>query len=369
MLITNKEELKKYDTSHRLWQGIPGIEVTKKGRIFITFYSGGTREQINNFVALLKSDDGIHFGEPIAVTFKENFRCFDPCLWMDPLGRLWFIWSFAPENAVYAAICDDPDADELVWSDVRKIGNDVMMNKPTVLSTGEWHFPITVWPISLDKMNPIYATTDPDRKAFVYETVDHGKTFTKLGGSNVPERICDEHMILELKDNTLAMFVRTTYGIGVSYSYDRGKTWTEGEDSGLKGPNSRFHIKRLKSGRILLINHYNFNGRNNLTAMLSEDDGKTWPYKLLLDERDNVSYPDAVEHDDGYLYITYDRERGAFRYSLDKVYEDAREILIAKITEEDIISGKLVSPDSKLKFVISKLGKYAEEDKVFQKKN
>lgn len=369
MLITNKEELKKYDTFHRLWQGIPGIEVTKKGRIFITFYSGGTREQINNFVALLKSDDGIHFGEPIAVTFKENFRCFDPCLWIDPLGRLWFIWSFAPENAVYAVICDDPDADELVWSEVRKIGNDVMMNKPTVLSTGEWHFPITVWPISLDKMNPIYATTDPDRKAFVYETIDHGKTFTKLGGSNVPERICDEHMILELKDSTLAMFVRTTYGIGVSYSYDRGKTWTEGEDSGLKGPNSRFHIKRLKSGRILLINHYNFNGRNNLTAMLSEDDGKTWPYKILLDERDNVSYPDAVEHDDGYLYITYDRERGAFRYSLDKVYEDAREILIAKITEEDIISGKLVSPDSKLKFVISKLGKYAEEDKIFQKKN
>lgn len=368
MLITNKKELKKYDTDHRLWQGIPGIEVTKKGRIFITFYSGGTREQINNFVVLLKSDDGIHFGEPIAVTFKENFRCFDPCLWIDPLGRLWFIWSFAPENGVYAAICEDPDADELVWSEVRKIGNDVMMNKPTVLSTGEWHFPITVWPTRLDEMNPIYTTTDPDRKAFVYQTTDYGETFTKLGGANVPERICDEHMILELNDGTLAMFVRTLYGIGVAYSYDRGNTWTEGEDSGLKGPNSRFHIKRLKSGRIFLINHYDFNGRNNLTAMLSEDEGKTWPYKLLLDERDNVSYPDCVEHEDGYLYITYDRERGAFRYSLDKVYEDAREILISKITEEDIIQGKLISPHSKLKCIISKLGKYAEEDQVFQKK-
>jgi AraC-like DNA-binding protein/predicted neuraminidase len=357
MLITNKEELRQYYTDHRIWQGIPGIEITKKGRIFVTFYSGGTREQINNYALLIKSDDGVHFEEPVAVAFKEDYRCFDPCLWIDPLGRLWFIWSFAPENGVYAAICDDPDAEDLVWNDVIKIGNDVMMNKPIVLSTGEWLFPITVWSTLLDEMNPIYATTDNDRRAFVYKSIDNGATFTKLGGVAVPNRSCDEHMVIELKDGRIAMFVRTLYGIGVAYSYDRGKTWTKGEDSGLKGPNSRFHIKRLKSGRILLINHYDFNGRNNLTAMLSEDDGKTWPYKLLLDERDNVSYPDAVEHEDGYIYLTYDRERGSFRHALDTVYADAREILIAKITEEDIINGKLVSPNSKLKFVISKLGK------------
>ena len=363
MLITNKADLRQYYADHRIWQGIPGIEVTKKGRIFITFYSGGTREQINNYALLIKSDDGVHFDEPIAVAFKENYRCFDPCLWIDPLGRLWFIWSFAPENAVYAAICDDPDADELVWSDVKKIGNDVMMNKPIILSTGEWLFPITVWSTLLDEMNPIYATTDNDRRAFVYKSIDNGETFTKLGGVAIPNRSCDEHLLLELQDGRIARLVRTLYGIGVSYSYDFGKTWTKGEDSGLKGPNSRFHIKRLKSGRILLINHYEFNGRNNLTALLSDDDGKTWPYKLLLDERDNVSYPDAVEHEDGYIYLTYDRERGAFRHTLDTVYADAREILIAKITEHDIIEGKLVSPESKLKCVISKLGKCVDDHK------
>lgn len=362
MLITDKEELKKYNTDHRLWQGIPGIEVTKKGRIFITFYSGGTKEHIDNYALLLKSDDGIHFGEPIAVAFKENYRCFDSCLWIDPLGRLWFIWSFAPENAVYAAICDDPDADELVWSYIKRIGNDVMLNKPTVLTTGEWFFPVTVWPTLLGEMNPIYATTDEDRRAFVYKSTDNGETFTKFGGVAVPDRFGDEHMFLELKDGRIAMFVRTIYGIGVSYSYDRGKTWTSGEDSGLKGPNSRFHIKRLKSGRILLINHYEFDGRNNLTAMLSEDEGKTWPYKLLLDERADVSYPDAVEHEDGYIYLTYDRERGSFRHSLDKVYADAREILMAKITEQDIIEGKLISPESKLKCIVSKLGKFVDEN-------
>ena len=38
MLITDKKELEKYTTDKRFWQGIPGIEVTKKGRIFSTFY-------------------------------------------------------------------------------------------------------------------------------------------------------------------------------------------------------------------------------------------------------------------------------------------------------------------------------------------
>ena len=36
--------------------------------------------------------------------------------------------------------------------------------------------------------------------------------------------------------------------------------------------------------------------------MLSEDEGKTWKYKLRLDGRNLVSYPDSKEADDGYIY-------------------------------------------------------------------
>ena len=362
MFITNKKELEKYSTPYRLWQGIPSVEVTSKGRIFSTFYSGGTKEEVNNFVVLLKSDDGINFGEPIAVAFLDGARCYDPCLWIDPLGRLWFFWACSPTPSVYAVICNNPDADELVWSTVIKIGEEVMMNKPTILTTGEWLFPIAVWHRNVIAGGFSSDKPDSERKAFAYKSVDCGKTFVKLGGVDIPNRSFDEHMFLELKDGRLATYVRTTYGIGVSYSYDGGKTWTEGEDSTLGGPCSRFFIRRLKSGRILLINHENTSKRSHLTAMLSEDDGKTWEYKLLLDARESVSYPDAVEADDGYIYITYDRERGAFLNSLDKVYSRAREILLAKITENDIISGKLVDKDSKLKRVISRLEKYAREE-------
>jgi len=360
MLITDIDKLKKYNSEHRVWQGIPGIEVTKKGIIFITFYSGGTKEETGNYAVLIKSDDGMNFGDPIAVACRENHRCYDPCLWIDPLGRLWFIWACSPSNAVYAVICSDPDADTLEWSEEIRIGNDVMMNKPTILSTGEWLFPIAVWKEGI-KAGNVNDSTDSDRKAFAYRTADQGKSFEKLGGCDIEHRAFDEHMILELNDH-LAMYIRTEYGIGVSYSYDKGETWTEGTDSGLGGPCSRFFIRRLKSGRILLINHYNYTGRSHLTALLSEDECKTWKYSLLLDERSNVSYPDAIECNDGYIYITYDRERGGFLNSLDEVYDCAREILIAKITEDDIISGKLITEGSKLKIIASKLEKYNFEN-------
>lgn len=362
MLITDKQELKNYTTEHRLWQGIPSIEVTKKGRIFSCFYSGGIMETFGNYVMLVYSDDSVHFTEPVIITKIENARCYDPCIWIDPLGRLWLTWSVMPGHGVYATICDNPDAEELKWCEEFLIGHDVMMNKPTVLSSGEWLFPLAVWNHGVRVLAAEHDTKESERGSFAYRTVDNGKTFEKLGAADVPDRAYDEHMILELMNHRLAMYVRTTYGIGVSYSDDKGMTWTPGEDSGLGGPDSRFHIRRLSSGRILLVNHVDFVKRDHLTALLSEDDGKTWKYKLLLDERNYVSYPDVAEGTDGYLYIVYDRERGDKKSSLKEAYAAAREILYAKITEADIMAGELVSSESKLRCIISKLGKYADEE-------
>ena len=48
MLITDPEKLQKYCACHRIWQGIPGIEVTDKGRMFVSLYSGNTKETFGN---------------------------------------------------------------------------------------------------------------------------------------------------------------------------------------------------------------------------------------------------------------------------------------------------------------------------------
>ena len=366
MLITDREQLKEYSSEYRIWQGIPGIEVTKKGRIFCSFYSGETDEELGNYCVLVKSDDGGKFTEPIAVVYESGYRCFDPCVWIDPLDRLWLVWAVTPQRGCYGVICENPEADDLMWGEEFFIGHDVMLNKPTVLSTGEWLFPLAVWNPLQIKFPPLYYSSDAKVGAFVYKTVDHGKSFENIGGIAMPDSQFDEHMVLEMADGVLKMFIRTKYGIGVSCSYDRGYTWTEGENSGLENPVSRFFIRRLKSGRILMINHLSSEKRTNLAALLSEDEGKTWKYQLMLDDRENVSYPDAVEAEDGYIYIIYDRERGNRRCSMTEVYSCAREILYAKISEKDIIAGKFVDKKSKMRRCISKLGKYAgDESKVF----
>ncbi len=62
-------------------------------------------------------------------------------------------------------------------------------------------------------------------------------------------------------------------------------------------------------------------------------------------ERENISYPDGVEADDGTIYVIYDRER-----------QGAGDILMARFTERDILAGKTTDTISALKISVSRLG-------------
>lgn len=336
---------------NRLWQGIPSVEITEGGTLYAIFYSGGKTEQRGNFAVLIKSADGGRTwnGPELAVEhLNPEMRVFDPNIWCDPLGRLWLFWAqslgfYDGRAGVWASVCSNPDADTPVWGAPSRIGDGVMMNKPTVTKCGDWVFPCAGW-AAVVTQGP-RPELEAGLLSNVYVSSDGGKTFAFCGGADIPGRSFDEHMITELSDSRLWMLVRTEYGIGQSFSPDGGKTWSAGEDSGLGGPCSRFFIRRLSSGRLLLVNHINFDGRNNITAVLSEDDGKSWLGGLLLDPRKNVSYPDGTQGADGRLYVVYDRER----------YKD-KEILLAVFTEEDILAEQLLTKDSQLSAVINRAG-------------
>lgn len=359
----------RFRDDYRRWQGIPSIEVTEKGRIFINFYSGQGAEVGGNIMVLCVSDDhGQTFRSGVAVVEHPDPECriYDPNLWIDPFKRLWMTWTQARgfndgRMGVWVSICENPDAETLSWTPPRRIANGIMMNKPIVTSKQEWLFPCAIWCNTCGSTPSEDHGLQHEQFSNVYVSTDNGKTFELRGHADVPNRSFDEHMIVEKQDGALWMLVRTFDGVGESISEDGGYTWSPGRKSHIDGPCSRFHIRRLKSGRLLMINHYDFNeridledilnqgdvkkwkGRSHLTALLSEDDGKTWPYTLLLDERNEVSYPDAVEAEDGYIYVTYDWERVT-----------QREILMARFTEEDIIQGKCSSPNAVLKKVVNK---------------
>ncbi len=341
----------------RPFQGIPGIERAANGRLWATWYGGGTDEGPDNFVMLATSgDDGATWSDLLLVIDPPGVvRAFDPCLWRDPQGRLWLFWAqgvtlWDGRAGVWAIVTDEPDKETPAWSKPRRLCDGIMMNKPTVLPDGTWMLPASIWSMpSIRPPGPEYvidntATTG----SWVVASTDEGKTFTPRGRSDVEGRQCDEHMIVEKNDGTLWMLVRTKYGIGESISRDGGVTWSKGAPSKTVthiDSAARFFIRRLASGNLLLVKHAppSNHGRSHLTAYLSNDDGISWHGGLLLDERTGMSYPDGVEAPDGTIYVIYDYSR-----------HDAREILMATLTEDDVVAGKCASPRARLRVLVNK---------------
>ena len=357
---------KKYAWESREWQGCPTIARTAKGRLWAGWYSGGIQEpDERNYNLLVYSDDeGLTWSEPVLVIDSRpeiNLRAIDIQLWLDPEGRLRVFWTQTGESVdrdetgrrseycddifgIWEISTQDVDADRQKWTEPVRISDGFLRCRPTVLSDSR----IIMCPY--DWVHDRYAYNI---------SKDGGRTWERFFGAVKAGDMkwFDETMVVERKDGVLWMLARTkTEGaLAQTFSIDGGNTWLPVGLSRIKNPSSRFWIGRLRSGRLLLINHHEFTGRNRLAAFLSEDDGETWPYYLLLDERSNVSYPDVAECPDGSILCMYDRER----FTLG-------EILLARFTEEDICAGELVTEGSYRKRKISACRKceFSVEDEM-----
>jgi predicted neuraminidase len=336
-----------------------GIERTPGGRLWACWVAGGDSPKAF-FVLASSDDDGETWSDPRLVVDSHSPNLpLDRSilvgnLWTDPLGRLWLIFDqsmdmFDGRAGVWCTICENPDAEEPDWSPPRRIWHGVTLNKPTVLKSGEW-----MLPISLDQrpgfrqFRGCFTELDPLRGANVFVSTDQGATWERRGAARFPNPDWHEHMIVERRDDSLWMLARTTKGIMQSTSTDGGRTWSEASaPPQIQQPNARFHIRRLASGRLFLIKHGDkidsHEGRVQLSAWLSDDDGQTWHGGLVLDERKGISYPDGFQAPDGTLYISYDRNRST-----------DGEILLARFTEADVLAKSLVGPKSKLKMLISR---------------
>lgn len=333
-IIKNPATVEDYSPQNRKITMVPSIAVSRNGRFWATWYAGITPgEDRNNYVVLATSDDQGDTWEEVLVIDPDGpgpVRAFDPQVWIDPDGRLWFFWAQSYEKdqftyyngvntGVWVLTTSDSEKKNPSWSEPRRITDGIMMNKPIVLSTGEWVLPVSTWRTK--------------NGARVVVSHDNGNSWKVRGAVDVPEPVwnCDEHMVIERMDGSLWMLVRTTYGIGESISTDRGRSWTPLVPSRIQHPTARFFISRLHSGNLLLVKHGPVGmrtGRSHLMAFISKDDGYTWSRGLLLDERNGVSYPDGQQTSNGTVYITYDFER-----------RGSQEILMTGFREDDIVCG------------------------------
>jgi BNR repeat-like domain len=333
-----------FGDAQRLWQGIPSIERTRGGRLVVAWYSGGPGEgSIENYCLVAISDDQNHSWSPpvLVVQGREGVRTGEPLPWLDPKGRLWLFWNeIHPDKArrgTWAIRCDSPDTpvSRWRWTEPQFIGGGIVLGKPLITRTGEWLLPLDV------RNDSPLAGQIGKNMAGVMVSTDEGTGWSWRGGWQLANDVndFDEHCIVERADGSLWTVIRVKDGLLQSDSTDAGKFWSVPSPF-LTGTRSRAHLRRLNSGRLLLIYHdgpahpgktgASFR-REMLTAFLSDDQGKSWRKKLLLDPRNRVSYPDATQGPDGRIYITYDY----CRYNT-----GCKEILALSLTEDDILANR-----------------------------
>ena len=348
----------KYADSVRPFQGVPSVAVTPGGRLWVTWYGGGINEGPENYVMLATSDDKGESWSDLKLVIDPPYRCSESQIWIEPAGKMWLMWSMLPIDLqrpgtqVWVMTADNPDDEDPVWGTPRLIALEQhILNKPTVLRDGTWVIPTLSgqWANLRRTMVPPSAPIGHLSRPLL--SYDSGASFVTGGEIPVPDsmRNFDEYQVVERNEGSLWMLNRTIpapHGIGESFSYDGGKTWTPMVHSNIRNTTTRIFFSRLFSGSILLVKNGPIDqdvGRSQMMAFVSRDEGATWEGGLMLDERNSVSYPDGAQAVDGTIYIAYDRERTG-----------AKEILLARFSEEDVLAGRLVSRGSRLKALVNK---------------
>ncbi len=349
----------RYRDENRMFLCGPGIAVSPGGRLWITFKTGDIGEDEDNCTVVVTSGDkGETWSGPVlAVDTDGPVRTNDPGIWTDPNGRVTLMFGqvygfWDGRGGLWTMTAENGDDEHTKWSEPVRLSDGYTKNKPFVTKDGKWlylieHMGPEGWRGRYAKGAPMERGLIHPRPelnhANVFVSEDEGRTLRYYGQSKIPakDKTFQEHMIVEKRDGTLWMLGRTNYGVGEAFSKDGGKTWTEmAPAKGIQGPSSRTFFQRLASGSILLIKNGaeidQPSGRTHMTAYLSEDDGETWPHRLLLDER-ATSYPDAAQDRDGVIHIVHDFERTG-----------AKVVCYHRVTEADIKAGKLVAEGSAL---------------------
>ena len=100
-----------------------------------------------------------------------------------------------------------------------------------------------------------------------------------------------------------------------SVSTDDGESWSAAVDTVIFNPGSSLDVINLKDGSWLMVANDTERGRHQLTALLSEDEGETWPVKRQIEsiEKDGKSfgYPSVIQAQDGLIHMTYTRKSDA----------------------------------------------------------
>ena len=304
---------------------LPAVALSQGGRVFVSYLCGSACDGAPR-AKVAYADDGENF-TMIAVNIEageggyiENAR-----VWIDPANRLWVMWSALPEACTRYCVCDDADADELVFGEVTATPLGTVISRPIALSDGTYLFGSGV------TQKEIRARREGDRKrgAYIGKLADGGiKICNKLyGNTSVLDTVC-----LVENNGKIESFIRVPYGIEKNISSDGAATFSAVKDSGYGNYDSRFAVSVLSSGNFLLLNtvHLSSDARMTLTALLSQNGGRSFEGIMpIYNGGGAVSAPDVCQS--GELICAV--------YSIADA--SGSHVALSKFSEQDILQGSI----------------------------
>lgn len=340
------------------------------GDLLCTWFSG-TQEGIADIsIYMSRMNKGTsEWSVPMKLSEDPTKSEQNPILFPTPDGDLWLLWTAQKAgNQDTALVMRRVSHDNgYTWGPITMLFDTpgTFVRQPlVVLDNGEWLLPV------------FYCRTTPGQKwvgdddySAVKISSDQGKTWSE---HIVPNSTGCVHMnLVKLTGGVLLALYRSRWAdwIYQSRSEDNGRTWSKPVPTSLPNNNSSIQCTRLDNGHLALV----FNDaskeqaiarrqslydeiedeepttapaaasqavdpnkrtafwgapRAPMTIAISEDEGKTWPYRRNLEVGDGncmsnnskeqlnreYSYPSIKQTPDGKLHITYTYFRQRIKY-------------------------------------------------------
>ncbi|MGB9604773.1 MAG: sialidase family protein, partial [Bryobacteraceae bacterium] len=283
------------------------------GDLYLVYYGGAGEYATDTAVWGSRLPKGATEWEPPRIVAKDPFRSTgNPVIWQAPDGVVWLFyvvrfgrtWS---DSRIQVKISRDGAR---TFSDPSLLTLEAGMmvrGRPIVLSDGDY-------------LLPVYRETGHDTEfvgadsSSLFLRYDVGKREWRQSGRIRSAYGNIQPAVEELAPRHLLAFCRRGGGYGPSSrgyiirseSHDGGWTWSDGVETEFPNPNAAVDLIKLRSGRLLLIYNPSMSERTPLTVALSEDQGRTFPYrKNLAEGRNSFAYPYAIQTHDGRVHVVY----------------------------------------------------------------
>jgi lysophospholipase L1-like esterase len=319
----------------RTFQGMPSIARVGRRLWAVSLGDRNTPggELPGTYLTLSYSDDGgSRWSRELYLVPSRptTDRIFDPRLWAAPDGKLWVLYAQAGnsqthdgQDGAWATIISTPLDEAPTFEPGFWLADGVPM-RPFEYGDG-WAIPID-YPFS---PAPRF-TARAGKNIYKLDWVNRRVTFLTKGPRS-PNADFDESAAVQLRDGSLLLQSRTLSGIVQTRASATDLTWSAVERFGASPSiGSRHVIRRSPTGRLVMVFNKSLAGslRTDMTIMLSDDEGVTWPYAYTFDRSTQISYPDIEFDLNGDILVVYDLERW-----------NQKKILLARFQENSLVTG------------------------------